>query len=166
MLDDAALLSSGVSTNQSSITIEVASNFLKRRVLRLNVEEIDDDKFEREPDAVDNVVLPGNVVQSNGVDVGVEEQRKVDAGEHVAHGLGTDGVRQNLNSVTDQETRPSDVVEGVVEEDHEDDSATVGLDVGGSEALGENGPDDEGHAHASGGDQEERATTDLVDKEA
>jgi hypothetical protein len=38
--------------------------------------------------------------------------------------------------------------------------------VSGIEALGEDGPDDEGHAHAGGGDEEERATTDLVDEEA
>lgn len=165
-LDDTALLGGSSSTNRSGVTVKVASNFFERGVLGLDIEEVDDDEFESEPDAVDNVVLPLDGVQSDGVDVGVEEQREVDTSEHVAHGLGTDGVGQNLNGVTDKETGPGNVVECVVEEDHEHDSASVGLDVSGIETLGEDGPDDEGHAHAGGGDEEERATTDLVDEEA
>ena len=164
-LDDAALLRGSSSTNSSSVTIEVASNFFERRVLGLDVEEVDNDEFESEPDAVDNVVLPLDGVQSDGVDVGVEEQRKVDTSEHVAHGLGADGVRQNLDGVTDKETGPGHVVERVVEEDHEHDGASVGLDVGGIETLGEDSPDHKGHAHTSGGDEEERAATNFVNEE-
>ena len=69
VLDNAALLGGSSSTNRSSITVKVASNFFKRGVLGLNVEEVDDDEFETEPDAVDNVVLPLDVAQSDGVDV-------------------------------------------------------------------------------------------------
>jgi hypothetical protein len=115
---------------------------------------------------VDNVVLPRNVVERNGVDVGVEEERNVDHGEHVAHTLGTERIGQNFNGVTNKETRPRHVVESVVQEDHKDDGTSVGLDLGGFEALGENGPDDKGHAHSSGGDEEKRATSELVDEKA
>lgn len=107
-----------------------------------------------------------DVVKRNGVDVGIKEERNIDKGEHVAHALGADGEGQNLDGVTDQETRPGDVVEGVVEEDHEDDGAPVSLDARGGESLRANGPNHEAAAHASGGDKEERAATKLIDEEA
>ena len=115
---------------------------------------------------VNNVVFPPNRIKRARVDIRVEEQRNVQHGEHVAHTLGAEGVGQNLDCVADEETGPGQVVEGVVEEDHEDDGAAVGLDVPSIEALGENGPDYKGHAHATGGDEEERATSELVDEEA
>lgn len=166
VLDDAALLGGSSATNGGSVAVEVAGNLLERGVLGLDVEEVDNDEFHSEPDAVDDVVLPADVVEGNGVDVGVEEQSEVNASEHVAHGLGADGVGQNFDGVTDEKTRPGDVVERVVEEDHEDDGAAVGLDLSDFESLGEDGPDHKGHAHAGGGDEEERATTDFVDEEA
>ena len=105
------------------------------------------------------------MVECNGVDIGVEEQRNIDASEHVAHALGADGKGQDLNGVANKETGPGNVVEGVVEEDHEDDGASVSLDLGDGEALRQDGPDHKGETHAGGGDEEERATTELVDEE-
>jgi hypothetical protein len=66
-----------------------------------------------------------NVVQRNGVHISVEEERDVNHGKHVAHALGTDRVGQNLDGVADKEARPGRVVEGVIQEDHSDDGATI-----------------------------------------
>lgn len=51
-LHDAALLGSSVTTNESGVAVEVLGNFLEGSVLRLDVEEVDEDKFEGEPDTL------------------------------------------------------------------------------------------------------------------
>lgn len=53
VLEDAALLRSSSTTDQSGIAIEVLADFLKRRVLGLNVVEPDEDEFDSEPDALE-----------------------------------------------------------------------------------------------------------------
>lgn len=52
VLEDAALLGCGLTTNQSSIAIEVLGDFLKGSITGFDVEEVDEDKFEAEPDAL------------------------------------------------------------------------------------------------------------------
>lgn len=98
------LFSSGTTSNNGCITIEVLGNFLESCVSGLNVEEVHDRKFDSEPAAVENVVLPPNVIECNRVDVGVEEESNIDTEEHDCHALGTDVVWQNFDSVTDKET--------------------------------------------------------------
>jgi hypothetical protein len=150
LLKYASFSSSICTTNKSGITIEMPSDFLERGVLSLDVEEPYKNEFEAEPCTVYDVVLPSNVVQGDGVDVGVEKESEIDHGEHIAHTLGTNAIGENLDSVSDQETRPSDVVEGVIQEDHGDDSTSVGLDLGGIITFGANGPNNEADHHASG----------------
>lgn len=115
---------------------------------------------------VDDIVLPANVVQGNGVDIGIEEQSKIDHGEHVAHSLGADAERQDLDGVPDEQTRPGDIVESVVQENHSNDCASIALLLRGIVAFGANCPYDEAKRHASSGDKEERTTADLVNEEA
>ena len=163
---DTTLLSGSVTTDKSSLTVEVLGNLLKRSVLGLDVEEPDNDKLNGQPAAVDDVVLPSNGVEGDWVDVLVEEERNVDHQEHESHTLGTEVVWENLASVTDEETRPGHVVEGVVDEDHDNDTSggTLGALLG--KDGGADGPDDEACEHTAGGDQEKSAATDLVNEEA
>lgn len=181
---DVTLLGSALATDQGGVAIEVLGDFLEGSVLGLDVEEVDEGEFGAEPDAlhvfisiekqiilevrtyIDDVVLPANLVECNRVDIGVEEQRQVHHDEHVAHTLGAEREGQDFYSVADEETGPGEIVASVVEEDHGDDGASVGLNLGGVVALGADCPNDEAQHHSAGGDEEERAATDLVDEEA
>ena len=51
----------------------MAHNLLERSVAGLDVEHVDDNEFDGEPDAVDDVVLPADVADGDGVNVLVEE---------------------------------------------------------------------------------------------
>ena len=68
-----ALVRSSGTSNHCVITVEVLSDFLEWGVAGLDVEEVDDSEFDGEPDAVNDVVLPANVVEGDGVDVLIEE---------------------------------------------------------------------------------------------
>lgn len=94
--------------------------------------------------------------------------RKIDGEEHDSKTLGADVVRQNLCDVTDEETAPGEIVHGVVEEDHSQDSLAGGVVgvVGSSKAAGGDGPGDVGDEHAGCGDEEEGTTAEAVDVEA
>jgi len=143
----------------------VLCNLLERGVLGLDVEEVDDGQLDSEPAAVDDVVLPLDGVEGDGVDVLVEEEGNVDHEEDDGHALGADVVGQDLDRVADQQAGPGQVVEDVVDEDHGDDTlacARVALDLRGP---GQRSPDDKGQEHAGGGDEEEGAASDAVDEE-
>lgn len=117
---------------------------------------------------VDDVVPPSDVVEGDGVDVGVDEEGGVDGEPDDAHALGADVVRQDLDGVADQQAGPGHVVADVVQEDHEDDGVAH-LVVGAAlnvEAGGADGPDDEAKHHAEGRAEEELAAANLVDEEA
>ena len=180
----AALLGRISTTNHSRLAIKVACNLLERGVAGLDVEHVDDDELDGEPDAVDDVVLPADVADGDGVDVLVEENwviecqrlidafyvgekptRKVDAKENDRHALGADVVRQNLDCVTNQEARPSQVVEDVVDEYHGNHSVRSRFVALDGELRGADSPDDEGAQHASGRDEEKLPTSNFVDEE-
>ena len=55
------------------VTVEVLGNFLEWGVACFDVEKVDDCEFHGEPDAVEDVVFPAEVVEGDGVDVLVEE---------------------------------------------------------------------------------------------
>ena len=67
------LLGCGSTTNDSVLTIKVLGHLFQGGVLGLNEEEVDDGKLETEPDTVEDVVLPAEVVKGNWVDILVEE---------------------------------------------------------------------------------------------
>jgi hypothetical protein len=160
-----ALLSSNGAAQNCLVSIEVLANLLKRSVAGFDVELPDDEELEGEPAAVDDVVLPLDGLEGNGVDVVVEEESEIDAQEHDSHTLGTDVVRQNLNRVSDQETREGDVVEDVVDEDESHDRVCSSVSCSNLEAGRTDSLDNESAHHTSGRDQEKSATADLVDKE-
>ena len=74
-------LGSNVTSEKTLLTIEVLDYFLERSVSGLDVEEVDDHKLETEPAIVDDVVFPVELVESDGVDVGVEEKSEIDSKE-------------------------------------------------------------------------------------
>jgi len=126
---------------------------------------VDDGQFKREPDTVEDVVLPADLAQRNRIDVLVEEEGNVDREPDNRHALCADVVGQDLDRVADKQPRPRQVVECVVDIDHADDAVCRRLVPGDGVAGGADGPDDEGGEHAGCGDEEERATADFVDEE-
>lgn len=49
--------------------IKVLGNFLERSVTGLDVEEVNDNELDNDPDIVHDVVLPSDVLEGDGVDV-------------------------------------------------------------------------------------------------
>lgn len=113
--------------HNSRISIEMLCNLLQRRIPSLDIEEPDNGKLNTEPCAVEDVVLPSKMLQGDGVDVLVEEQREVNAEEHDRQTLGADVVGEDFSSVTEEKTRPGTVVTEVVQEDHGDDGVGSGF---------------------------------------
>lgn len=68
-----ALFGGSRAANDCILTVKVLGNLFQWRVPSLNVEEVDDDQFERQPDAVKDIILPTEIVEGNGIDVLVEE---------------------------------------------------------------------------------------------
>jgi hypothetical protein len=52
------LVGSSGTTNEGVVSVEVLRDFLKGSVAGLNVEEVDDGKFDGKPDAVEDIILP------------------------------------------------------------------------------------------------------------
>jgi hypothetical protein len=68
-------------TNDGGIAIEVLGDFFKRSVTGFNVEEPNNNEFDAEPGAVEDIVFPAEMVKSNGVDVLIEEHWESLVGE-------------------------------------------------------------------------------------
>jgi len=65
--------------------------------------EVDVDKLEGEPYDVDEVVLPAELLEGNGVDVLVEDERKRNGEVEDDEALSTELVRENLDGVRDDQ---------------------------------------------------------------
>ena len=136
------------------------------------------DSLESDPDAVDDIVLPADGIESNGVGVLVEDQRSGDTVLHDHETLGPDVERKDLDGVRDNVGSESDVVESVVEEDEGDDGVSgraVGPDrdaIGIEGGVGPgvdgraDGPEDKHDTHAGGRGEEELSSADLVDSKS
>ena len=72
-------------------------------VLGLDDEEVAECELESDPAAVDDVVLPGDVVERDRVDVLVEDEGEGDGEVEDVETLGTERVGQDLNSVGNNE---------------------------------------------------------------
>jgi len=161
-----ASFGSTFTTNLGIFTIEVLGNFLKRSVPGLDEEEVDNGQFKSQPAVVDNIVLPCDVLDGNWVDVVVEEQSAVDEEEHDGETLGTNLERKNLDGVTDQETGPSQVVAGIVQVNHSNDSTTSSNASFGLTLLRADCPCNEADQHTTGGKKEKWATSKAIDHES
>lgn len=118
---------------------------------------------------VDKVELPGvvlEVVECNRVGVGVESESALNGNVHDHQTLGTQFVRQDLNRVGDQKTRPGQRVENTKEPNEEDHSvASARRIVLLVETAGQS-PEDERSKHASRSRQEEWTTSNFVDEQS
>lgn len=159
-------VSSGtVTTNLSILAVEVLSDFLERSVSSFDEEEVDNSQFEAQPAVVDDVVLPFDGVDSLWVDVVVEEESTVDEEEHDSETLGTNLEWKNFDGVTNEKTRPGQVVAGIVEIDHSDDGTSGSLVSSGLTTFRADRPCNEAGQHTTGGGKEKWATTKAVNHE-
>ena len=138
----------------------------KRSVAGFNVKEVDNSKFDSQPDIVDNVVLPTDIVESNRVHVLVEPESDVDGQEHDSDALGADVEWKNLDTVADEQTRPGRVVADVVDENEGNHGVTSGSVAVHLRLSVADGGNDEDNSHTGGGEEEELPTTDTLDEEA
>ena len=156
------------------VTVNNLGDLLESRTTGLDVHEVDEADLTENPDAVDEVKSPGVTtseligspgVKGQRVEVVVQQEGDLhrDVEDHKT--LGTERVGENLNGVTNQETRPASRVKDTVEPD-EEDHGVVGS---GSLVLlvkttGES-PEDEDDEHSTGGEKEGEATVEAVDKQ-
>jgi hypothetical protein len=152
----------------SVLTIEDSCDFLKSWSLGFNVNEVNKDQFEANPDGVEQSEVPvmWNVLPCDWVGLVTNSQDGLDSKIHDHDTLSTKTEWQDFNGVGNQETRPRDGVEDTEDPDDWDLNVTSGL-VGliGVFIDGRgDGPEDEHDDHTGGTDQEEWATTSLVNE--
>lgn len=154
--------------------VDDLDEFLEGGAAGLDVHEVDPAELEEDPNGVDEVQAPGVatktgfLVTSPGlkgerVGVVVEEKSALDEDVEDHETLGTERVGENLDGITDQETRPRGGVEELEEPDEEDHSVVGSRRVVLLVETASESPDDQSTAHTTGGEEEGRATTELVD---
>ena len=77
-----------MATQERLISIKELHNLFQRSISRFNPEEINNKKLKSKPDIVDNVIFPIDLIECDGIDVGVEEEGDVDTEEHQGETLG------------------------------------------------------------------------------
>ena len=85
----------------SVVTIEQRCSLLKRETPSFDDKEVAERELERNPAAIDDVVLPPNVPQSDRVDVLVEDDRNGDDKVEHVEPFGTKAVWQDLDGISD-----------------------------------------------------------------
>ena len=124
------------------------------------------DVMRRQTYRVDEIQLPVVItkgLEGHWVGVVVEAQGSLDANIHNHDALGTELVGENLHGVTDKQTRPGHGIANLEDPDKGDHGIVGTRSVllfiqGGCE-----GPEDECDEHATGGGEESRTATELVD---
>lgn len=71
----------------------------------------------------------------------------------------------NLNSVSNQQAGPSQIVESIVDEDNGNNSGSGGIALVHDCVLGSDSPANERYHHSESCNQEERSSSSLVDRE-
>jgi len=144
-------------------TIEHGTSLLEGTSLGLGSPEPDVDQLEHEPASVDEVVLPLESTESDGVGVLVEDDGTHDGKVHDRETLGTDEVWQDFDGVGDEEGSIGDGVETVEDEDECEEGTTSSCSGSLFKRGGHGGNDGIRDKHTSGRDDEERATASLLD---
>jgi hypothetical protein len=145
------------------LTIEQGGGLFERTSLGLGGPEPDVDQFDDEPAAVDEVVLPPEGLEGDGVGVLIEDDGTHDGEIHDGETLGADEEGQDLDGVGDEEGSVGDGVETVEDEDEGEEGAACTDVLGILVGSGHGGDDGVGDQHTSGGDDEEGATTGAFD---
>ena len=92
------------------LAIEKRGGLLEREALRLDDEEVAEYELKREPRAVDDIVLPSDVLEGDRVDVLVEDEGERDREVEDVEALRAQRVRQDLNRIRDDEGTERDSV--------------------------------------------------------
>lgn len=92
-------------------TVEHSGSLFKRSTLGLHTEEEDVDDLEDEPDGVDEVVLPLEGSESDGVGVLIENDGGHDTEVHACETLGTNEEGQDLDGVGNEQWCVGNIVE-------------------------------------------------------
>src|SRR5579859_3647270 len=105
-------------SDSSLLPIKDLRHLLQRRSLGLRIEEVHGKQFNKKPYIIDNVILPANSLECDGIDVIVEEESGVDAEEHDGKTLSAEGIGNDFDGVCDKETGPGKGVRGSVKDEH------------------------------------------------
>jgi len=157
-----------VNVGNSVLTVEDLGDFLKSGSLGFNVDEVDEDEFDTDPQGVEQGEVPvtWKLLPGDWVGLVTDGQDGLDGQVHDHETLGTETEWQDLDGVGDEETRPGDGVEDTEDPDDWDLDVTGSL-VGGTRVLVDgrgDGPEDEHDDHTGGTDEEEWATTSPVNQ--
>jgi len=158
------MVSGGGKLFGSLVSIEDGSGFFESAVLSLHDVEVTEDGLESNPADVHNVVLPANLVKSDGVDVLIEDECEGDREVEDIETLGTDVVGENLHCVRHDKGSEGDIVSGVEQEDECND----GMASSDESFLGVDGETDslarEEHEHPDTRGHEEKSSSCFVDQ--
>lgn len=157
-----------IDVSNSVVAIEDLLDLLESRTLGLNVDKVDKDELEEDPDGVEEGEIPvaRQVLPRDRVGLVSDGEDGRDGDVHDHQTLGTKAERQNFQCVGDEQTGPRDGVEDAEDPDDGDLNVTGGF-VGVARVLvyGRcDGPDGEHDHHAGGTDEEEAATTGGIDE--
>lgn len=102
------------------LLLEQEGQLLESAPTGLREQEVDEDDLESEPEDVGKIVLPAGVLESDGVDIGVEEVGKTAKELEDGDTTGTGGVWEEFDEVCVGESIVGHVVTGGIGEDEED----------------------------------------------
>ena len=150
------------------VAIEDLLDLLESRTLGLNVDEIDKDELEEDPQGVEKSEVPvaGQVLPCDRIGLVTDGENGLDGDVHDHETLGTEAEGQDLQRVGNEQTGPGDGVEDSEDPDDGDLHVAGGF-VGVARVLvhgGCDGPDGEHDHHTGSTDEEEAATTGRVDE--
>jgi len=103
------------------LAVEQGGRLLQRAALGLDDEEVTVNELEADPAYIDDIILPSEFIQSDWVNVLVEDERKGDGKVEDRKALRANGVRQDLDGIRDNERGERNVVCSVVQENKRDD---------------------------------------------
>lgn len=164
--------------NSSVVAINDLGNFFESRSTSLDIHEVNEEDFTKDPNGVDEVQSPGVTAvervlvrglpgaESQRVEVVVEKKRDLnrDVQEHKT--LGTQRVRQDFNRITNQKTRPAGRIEDTVEPDEENHGIVSSRSLVLLEKAAGESPEDESKEHAPSGEEEGETTVETFDKQS
>jgi len=161
MFDTSCVSSTVSEVGGSLLAIEEGGSFFECAIPGLKDEQVAVDELEKDPNNVDNVVLPPNGSEGDRVNVLVEDEGEGDDEVENVETLGTNRVGQDFDGVGDDERGEGNIVETVVEEDESNDCVAGGFVLVEGVLGGANGLEQEHDEHASGRGQEKLSTTET-----
>ena len=151
--------------DRCAVAIKYSRHLFQAVAYCLGIEEVDGQSDYHKENHVDDVVLPLNAVQRNGVDEGVKEDGQLCWYLSHTKATSTVGVIPDFARVRDDEWGERKIIEAVVEEEEWNDSHTGSRFPGLSEGPCKRRDEYVWDEHAYAGSQEERTATQTIDAE-